>query len=128
MEVSLNIFRKAGLVAFAAACVVSTLATAIPANAASTSAPRAASGCVTNIYRQGSSGTCVKYIQQLAYVSADGVFGPNTRNAVVRFQRNQGITADGIVGRTTWLHLCVPGDGPYWSPAARAAGCPSMYL
>ncbi|MDR1535979.1 MAG: peptidoglycan-binding protein [Planctomycetota bacterium] len=35
----------------------------------------------------------------------DGKVGPQTVNAITGFQRNQGIKADGIVGRTTWQHL-----------------------
>lgn len=35
-------------------------------------------------------------------VSADGVFGTNTENAVKAFQRIFNLTPDGIVGRTTW--------------------------
>ena len=37
--------------------------------------------------------------------SLDGIFGPNTRNAVIRFQRSEGLTADGIVGCNTWRSL-----------------------
>ena len=35
----------------------------------------------------------------------DGVFGPNLRNAVTKFQRQNGLTPDGIVGPSTWLAL-----------------------
>jgi len=35
----------------------------------------------------------------------DGVFGAQTRNAVVAYQRSRGLTADGIVGCNTWLSL-----------------------
>ena len=35
----------------------------------------------------------------------DGIFGPNLRNAVIQFQRQNGLTADGIVGPRTWLAL-----------------------
>lgn len=34
--------------------------------------------------------------------SIDGIFGYNTKNAVISFQKSRGISADGIVGPTTW--------------------------
>lgn len=35
----------------------------------------------------------------------DGVFGPDLKNAVIQFQRQNGLIADGIVGPRTWLAL-----------------------
>ena len=35
-------------------------------------------------------------------IAVDGKFGPQTREAVKRYQRTRGITADGIVGGQTW--------------------------
>ena len=35
----------------------------------------------------------------------DGIFGSGTRNAVINFQRAQGLDADGIVGCQTWERL-----------------------
>jgi hypothetical protein len=36
---------------------------------------------------------------------ADGVFGPATREAVLAFQRREGLAADGIIGPVTWARL-----------------------
>lgn len=56
----------------------------------------------------GSSGPNVKLIQSLlnriGYNSGqvDGIFGVLTQRAVAQFQRNNNLTADGIVGPETW--------------------------
>jgi peptidoglycan hydrolase-like protein with peptidoglycan-binding domain len=46
-------------------------------------------------------------LNALGYQGAglDGYFGTGTRNAVVNFQRSQGLSPDGIVGCTTWEAL-----------------------
>jgi hypothetical protein len=60
---------------------------------------------------EGAQGITVKRIQlQLNLVAAaalvvDGIFGPQTRQAVIDFQNAQGIGADGIVGPVTWEKL-----------------------
>lgn len=38
-------------------------------------------------------------------VSVDGIFGPSTRSAVLAFQRQFGLTADGIIGPATWNRI-----------------------
>ncbi len=35
----------------------------------------------------------------------DGVFGTTTETAVKAFQQARGITADGIVGKVTWINI-----------------------
>ena len=35
----------------------------------------------------------------------DGIFGSQTRDAVTRYQRSRGLTADGIVGCNTWKSI-----------------------
>ena len=37
--------------------------------------------------------------------TADGYYGNDTKNAVIKFQKRFAITADGIVGPTTWKYL-----------------------
>lgn len=69
------------------------------------------------VSRYGSTGSEVKSIQQklasLGYYkgSIDGIYGTATKNAVTSFQRNCGITADGICGSTTLLYLGLGGSG-----------------
>ena len=59
----------------------------------------------------GSSGEEVRQIQKklktLGYYSGavDGIYGARTQTAVKAFQKNCGITADGIAGPTTLLYL-----------------------
>ena len=60
------------------------------------------------VLRLGSTGPYVNELQTilatLLYYSGaiDGNFGPNTENAVKRFQTNNRLTPDGVVGRDTW--------------------------
>lgn len=37
--------------------------------------------------------------------SLDGIFGPNTENAVRRYQTSRGLASDGIVGCNTWRSI-----------------------
>lgn len=39
------------------------------------------------------------------FLSADGIFGASTRDAVIKFQKKAGITADGIIGPNTWRKM-----------------------
>jgi len=62
------------------------------------------------ILRLGSAETAVKDLQQALVnkgyrLSVDGKFGPITLNAVMSFQRSQGILVDGEVGPITWGRL-----------------------
>ena len=63
------------------------------------------------ILRQGSSGSEVKEVQRRlkmwGYYSGnvDGKFGAATKKAVVSFQKKNGLTADGVVGKATYKAL-----------------------
>lgn len=69
------------------------------------------------VSKYGSSGDEVRRIQQklsdLGYYKGrvDGIYGTNTQSAVKSFQRNVGLTADGIVGSATLLYLGLSGGG-----------------
>lgn len=58
-----------------------------------------------NIIKKGSKGSEVKLIQQKLNLIVDGVFGPLTEEAVKEFQKNNGLSVDGIVGEDTWKKL-----------------------
>lgn len=63
------------------------------------------------VLRQGSQGGEVKEVQRRlknwGYYngSVDGIFGAGTRAAVIAFQKKNGLTADGIVGKATYQAL-----------------------
>jgi N-acetylmuramoyl-L-alanine amidase len=54
---------------------------------------------------QGARGNITKWIQQKLGIAADGIFGPQTRQSVISFQRSNGLSTDGIVGPNTWRKL-----------------------
>lgn len=64
-----------------------------------------------SVLKKGSEGNEVRTLQRqlnaLGYScgKVDGVFGSRTREAVLKFQRAKGLTADGIVGKATWTAL-----------------------
>jgi N-acetylmuramoyl-L-alanine amidase len=53
-------------------------------------------------------GEDVKEVQQRLGIKADGIFGPNTRDAVIAFQKSNSLTPDGIVGPQTRAKLFPP--------------------
>ncbi|WP_331721109.1 N-acetylmuramoyl-L-alanine amidase [Streptomyces sp. NBC_00454] len=61
---------------------------------------------------QGAAGEAVKAVQsRLAAsgfpTSADGQFGPGTRDQVIAFQSARSLPADGVVDARTWSHLLI---------------------
>ena len=66
---------------------------------------------IYTVSRLGSKGEEVRRIQkklrELGYYSGniDGIYGSATKKAVIAFQKNCGITADGIAGAKTLLYL-----------------------
>ncbi len=82
----------------------------------------ASTRCTDRVLRRGSRGDCVRFIQRLyndqvknngiflvglSTIAEDGVFGPQTRSAMVSFQSRLGIGVDGVVGNQTWGSLCM---------------------
>ena len=72
--------------------------------------PNTLSGCP--MVRYGARGNITKLIQErlisLGYnvsCGADGIFGNGTKQAVMQFQQDNNLSADGIVGRNTWRAL-----------------------
>jgi len=67
--------------------------------------------------RRGSRGIYTRYLQQkltsklYPLGAADGIFGEATEKAVLEFQRENNLTADGIVGPRTWEVVSQIGGG-----------------
>jgi peptidoglycan hydrolase-like protein with peptidoglycan-binding domain len=66
-----------------------------------------------SILRQGSKGSAVAELQQLLQSKGfysgkiDGDFGAGTTNAVLKFQKENGLVPDGIFGSSSWAKLRV---------------------
>jgi len=63
-----------------------------------------------NVIKKGSNGKTVKQLQQIlndkGYLdSVDGDFGPATHKALVKFQKDHDLLADGVAGKRTWEAL-----------------------
>ena len=73
--------------------------------------------CMKLVLRRGSKGPAVELLQKLLVAQGykltrhrnrtgiDGDFGPATQRAVKRFQKDDGLVADGIVGKKSWAAL-----------------------
>jgi peptidoglycan hydrolase-like protein with peptidoglycan-binding domain len=84
--------------------------------AAPVAAPALATGAIpaaqiSRGIRQGATGPSVSIIQRVVGATADGIFGRNTRAAIVAFQRAHGLVADGIVGPQTWAAIVDVANG-----------------
>lgn len=77
-------------------------------------APAAGAVLGERVLRKGARGWDVVTLQRLltrkgfSPGAADGVFGPMTKRAVRRFQRDRGLTVDGIVGPQTVYRFARP--------------------
>lgn len=87
----------------AAPAAAHTVAPQASSPAAAPATPVALPAASQPTLRQGARGPAVAELQQrLGGLTADGVFGPLTRDAVIAFQSGRGLVADGIVGPMTW--------------------------
>ncbi|HEX4016653.1 MAG TPA: NlpC/P60 family protein [Frankiaceae bacterium] len=81
--------------------------------------PVAGADAASIVLRQGARGSAVVVLQHDLRIPADGAFGPQTRRAVITFQRRHHLTADGVVGARTWAAL---GGAPGVSTPIRSVG------
>ena len=71
--------------------------------------PKTLNACI--MVRIGARGNITRWIQNrlnsLGYNCgvADGIFGNNTKQAVMKLQQSRGLSVDGIVGKNTWRAL-----------------------
>lgn len=98
----------------------------------------------TGTLRPGDRGPYIEYLQYLLDIisdfndrvpslNIDGIYGSATESAVTSFQREYGLSADGIVGEQTWNRLIAVFDGvvdliprEFWG--SRAEPYPNMRL
>ena len=78
------------------------------------------------ILQSGSEGADVRSAQRLLTargytLEADGIFGPNTRSAVIQFQNSRSLAADGVIGPNTWSQLITTVQYGSSGQAVRAA-------
>ena len=57
------------------------------------------------VLKYGSRGEDVKTLHRALNLYVDGIFGSLTKEAVVQFQKENGLVADGIVGEKTWAKI-----------------------
>ena len=65
--------------------------------------PNTLRGCP--LLKIGARGNITKLLQEKLGITADGIFGNNTKSAVIKYQKSKGLSADGIVGQNTWRKL-----------------------
>ena len=70
------------------------------------------------VLQVGSKGSAVKALQSALYVGVDGVFGPQTKAAVVAYQKVKKLAATGVVTASVWRALSADASAPVPKPAA----------
>ena len=86
----------------------------------------AADSTGTSSVRQ--AGFDVAAVQRALGITADGVYGPQTRRAVKRFQRSKGLAVDGVVGPQTLAALGIKAQASTTTPTARSSSASSSRL
>jgi peptidoglycan hydrolase-like protein with peptidoglycan-binding domain len=104
---------KVGAGVAAAAATAGLLAAAAPASAALVEP--------NTLLALGSSGPAVTEVQDALKVPANGYYGWSTKDAVISFQRRDGLMVDGIVGPQTWGALFGVPARPAPAPAPAPA-------
>lgn len=77
---------------------------------------------LVKLYHKGEP---VKRIQKAVGATADGFFGPSTKNKVQVYQRKRGLAADGIVGPATWKAINGGKSKPAPKPKVKPFPLPS---
>lgn len=65
-------------------------------------APKPSKPSLKRVLTVGSHGSDVRYLQARLGLHTDGIYGPKTRAAVIRYQKAHHLKADGLVGKKTW--------------------------
>jgi peptidoglycan hydrolase-like protein with peptidoglycan-binding domain len=107
--------KRASLGALAAFTVGPTASIATGQGAVNSAAPNPEPATTTEhsiVLSSGAEGRQVQLLQQaLGGIVVDGVFGPQTEEAVRSFQASRGLTVDGVVGPATSAALRGAGGG-----------------
>jgi peptidoglycan hydrolase-like protein with peptidoglycan-binding domain len=87
----------------------------------------ASGGAGDGLVERGDRGSAVKRIQRKLRVRpVDGIFGRATERAVRRFQRRNGLTADGVVGYATSAALGLEAVSSYTADGGRSVRLPRV--
>ena len=103
--------KKVALAAFACALIAPAVSHGVSRAKAESAQAITEEIVEVAILRQGATGNEVKEVQRRLKLwgyysgSVDGVFGAGTKKAVVDFQKKNGLTADGVVGASTYKAL-----------------------
>ena len=110
----MNKVIRAGALALALAAVLAAVTFFTVQTVPRAEQTAAAAQSVASVLRQGRRGDTVRTVQnklrRWGYYSGsvDGIYGPATERAVRAFQKKNGLTVDGIVGRATFQALGMP--------------------
>jgi hypothetical protein len=75
-----------------------------------------------------SAGATTTQLQSALGIAADGIYGPQTRAAVRRFQRSHGLNADGLAGTATLQALGLRAGAAPTTASAAAPAAPNATL
>lgn len=123
--------KKVALATFACAMLFPAMAVGMRASASCDAQATMEEGMETvsvAVLRQGVSGNEVKEVQRRLKLwgyyngSVDGVFGAGTKKAVIAFQKKNGLTADGVVGQSTYKALGMMNSYQALQGAASSSG------